>query len=152
MKNATVEDHWDWNLTKDGIYSSKTAYQELDRRNAEDCTSLAAYGIVWNKHVPLKITSFSWKLIQDRVPTMWNLLQRGAFNPNFSTKCIMCGKFDEDTKHIFFDCHFTIFVWKKVISWFDIGKLRRAFSKEHLEEFVKEFQGKNKCVANLIWQ
>ncbi|KAL8512522.1 hypothetical protein ACS0TY_018847 [Phlomoides rotata] len=64
----------------------------------------------------------------------------------------VCGNFDEDTKHLFFDCHLAIAVWKKVLLWFDIGKLRRTFGKEHLKEFVKEFRGKNKSVANIIWQ
>ncbi|KAL8482926.1 hypothetical protein ACS0TY_025825 [Phlomoides rotata] len=141
MKTSTVEDHWIWKLTKDGTYSVKSAYQELDRRNVGDSTSLATHGIVWNKNVPLKIAAFSWKLIQDRLPTMWNLLQRGAFNPNYSTKCRVCGNFDEDTKHLFFDCRLAIVVWKKVLLWFDIGNLRRASGQEHLEEFAKAFQG-----------
>ncbi|KAL8547686.1 hypothetical protein ACS0TY_007127 [Phlomoides rotata] len=104
LKTPTVEDHWTWKLSKNGCYSAKSAYLELDRRKSDDSASSAALGIVWNKNVPLKISAFSWKLLQDRVPTMWNLLQRGAFNPNYSLKCRVCGKFDEDTNHLFFYC------------------------------------------------
>ncbi|KAL8481959.1 hypothetical protein ACS0TY_028195 [Phlomoides rotata] len=113
---------------------------------------MAAAGIIWNKCVPLKTAAFSWKLIQDRIPTMWNLLQRDAFNPNYSLKCRVCGKFDEGTTHLFFDCWSAQVVWKKVNFWFDLGTLSSASGKDHLEEFVKSFKGMHKDVGNLIWQ
>ncbi|KAL8471934.1 hypothetical protein ACS0TY_029244 [Phlomoides rotata] len=138
LKPSLEEDKWTWKLTKDGIYSAKTAYQELHRRKYGDCTIMREYEKVWNKLVPLKIAAFNWKMIQDRVPTMWNLLQRGAFNPNYSTKCRVCGNFDEDTTHLFFNCRSTLEVWKKVCNWFDLSNFRL---------FVK-WRGLNKSLAN----
>ncbi|KAL8464671.1 hypothetical protein ACS0TY_034248 [Phlomoides rotata] len=141
-----------WNLTKDGSYSVKIAYQEIAKRKAGDNTNLEEIGLVWNKAVPLKIAAFSWKLIQDHIPTIWNLLQRGAFNPNYSTKCRVCGKFDEDTKHLFFECHAAAAVWERVPHWFDFNCSNLASGEEHMREFVMQFKGINKNVGNLIWQ
>ncbi|KAL8458133.1 hypothetical protein ACS0TY_035862 [Phlomoides rotata] len=148
------EDEWTWKLTKDGDYSVKSAYQELMNRKVEDKQNRKQIGIVWNKLVPMKIAVFSWKMLQDRIPTMKNLLQKGAFNPNFSTKCRMCDSIEEEMAHLFFDCRIAANVWRKVNEWLDLDNysFRSTSSREHLEDFVNLFNGNRKCIGNLIWQ
>ncbi|KAL8502439.1 hypothetical protein ACS0TY_021544 [Phlomoides rotata] len=121
LKTTDEVDTWKWDLTKDGSYSVKSAYQEIAKREAGNSSNLENFGFVWNKAVPLKIAAFTWKLMHDRIPTMWNLLQRRAFNSSYSTKCRVCGKFDEDTKHLFLDCKVAVAVWERVLLWFDLN-------------------------------
>ncbi|KAL8509574.1 hypothetical protein ACS0TY_016699 [Phlomoides rotata] len=152
LRSPMEEDYWCWKLTKDGQYSVRSAYQVLLNKNSEVNQQRKELGVVWNKLVPSKIAAFAWKLLQDRIPTMGNLLRRGSLNPNFSKKCRLCGNMDEETTHLFFGCHTAKNVWNKVLLWLDLDSLSSVSCKDHLEEFVFRFNGSNKGIGNLIWQ
>ncbi|KAL8470076.1 hypothetical protein ACS0TY_032807 [Phlomoides rotata] len=77
-------------------------------------------------------------MLQDRVPTIWNLLQREAYNPNYSTKCRVCGNFDEDTTHLFFQCRSALEVWKRVCNWFDLSNFRLETWGAELKEHERQ--------------
>ncbi|GKV35410.1 hypothetical protein SLEP1_g43679 [Rubroshorea leprosula] len=66
-----------WTHSKDGKYSTRSAYKILTMEpDGEQRHSVLKR--TWNPIVPSKIAAFSWKLIQDKIPTRGNLLRRGV--------------------------------------------------------------------------
>ncbi|GKV44765.1 hypothetical protein SLEP1_g51921 [Rubroshorea leprosula] len=66
-----------WTHSKDGKYSTRSAYKVLTMEpDGEQRHSI--HKRTWNPIVPSKIATFSWQLIQDKIPTRGNLLRRGV--------------------------------------------------------------------------
>lgn len=67
-----TSDKWVWKEDQSGLYTVRSAYKALRYHDA-------VLMKVWNKRVPLKVASFVWKLMQNRVrvPTKDNLVRRG---------------------------------------------------------------------------
>ncbi|KAL8517334.1 hypothetical protein ACS0TY_015538 [Phlomoides rotata] len=121
MSHFEGEDRWIWKLEKEGNYSVKTTYNAILKRTMTMNSEQEKISVIWNKIVPLKIVAFSWKLVQDKVPTMTNLLRRGAINPYFSLLCRLCGRSNEDSDHLFFECTSSVAIWEKVYKWFHLN-------------------------------
>ncbi|KAL8456900.1 hypothetical protein ACS0TY_034944 [Phlomoides rotata] len=146
-----VADEWRWNRRKDGRYTVRSAYEVLEKYAAE-FEGQEKLNIVWNKVVPSKIKAFTWKVIQDRIPSILNLVKRGSFNIHFSRKCKTCDVEDEDTQHLFFECSVAKSVWLNVSEWFDFNFRSSGNGHKHLEDFLVPFENNLKVVGNLIWQ
>ncbi|KAL8508286.1 hypothetical protein ACS0TY_018757 [Phlomoides rotata] len=121
LKNRNVEDRWSWSRGKSGGYSVKSAYAILSEQHIDENDRLDKLKIVWNNSVPSKIAAFTWKVLQDRILSILNLLKRGSYNTNYSKKCKICGLEDEDTKHIFFECSAAKSVWSRIFNWLGHG-------------------------------
>ncbi|KAL8471074.1 hypothetical protein ACS0TY_033591 [Phlomoides rotata] len=150
MKNGNVEDSWIWNRDKTRAYSVNSAYVILAEQHSEENDRLDKLKIVWNNSVPSKITAFTWKVLQDRIPFILNLLKRGAYNINYSKKCRTCGLEDEDTNHIFFDCNAAKSVWFRIFNWFGHDYRNSVKGLQHLEVFSVLFEHQSRKVGNLV--
>jgi hypothetical protein len=96
-----VDDIWKWKLDLDRGYSVHGVYQILATKMLRDISFL--YDIVWIKVVPLKVTLFAWRLLQNGLPIKDNLIRRGCIkvNSNFCT-CECWLKVNVD--HLFVGC------------------------------------------------
>ncbi|GKV14191.1 hypothetical protein SLEP1_g25095 [Rubroshorea leprosula] len=61
------QDSWRWRHNPEGTYSTKFAYNILNSNNTEPTTN--QFNMLWNKKVPLKVSAFVWKALQNRIPT-----------------------------------------------------------------------------------
>jgi hypothetical protein len=64
----------------------------------------------WKWRLPLKVNLFFWLAIQNKILTWDNLQWKGKTG---LSKCCLCGKMTENSKHIFIDYVFTRSVWEK---------------------------------------
>nr|GEV77847.1 hypothetical protein [Tanacetum cinerariifolium] len=67
----------------------------------------------WVKVVPIKINVFTWRVRLDKLPTRLNLSLRGV--DISSIMCPLCNSSVESASHLFFTCHVTRLIWKKVL-------------------------------------
>ncbi|GKV27604.1 hypothetical protein SLEP1_g36760 [Rubroshorea leprosula] len=82
-------DEWEWILSKDSRYSSKTAYSLLTK--VPRClTQEKVFRRVWNPILPTKISAFNWRLMLNRLPTKSNLLKRGFSVIMGDGNCSLC--------------------------------------------------------------
>ncbi|GKV31180.1 hypothetical protein SLEP1_g39899 [Rubroshorea leprosula] len=65
------QDQWRWRHNSMGSYATKSAYNELSNDTRQ--LDLVQYSRIWNKDVPLKVSAFAWKALQNRIPTRDNL-------------------------------------------------------------------------------
>ncbi|GKV05619.1 hypothetical protein SLEP1_g17606 [Rubroshorea leprosula] len=109
-------DLWEWAHSKDGTYSTNSAYQILTRETRTEQHGMELQN-VWNKLIPNKISAFSWQLLQDKIPTKLNLHKRGIIPTLEDCKCALCGREAENTSHLFIHCNFAWHLWNACFKW-----------------------------------
>ena len=109
-----------WSATKNGIYSTKTAYQLLiakagkaksgpSNRNAHK----TFWQQVWSLNVPSKILHFIWCACTDSLSTKQNLF-KGLSIPN--ALCERCGSEVEDSAHALWGCQLLKEIWWEIMA------------------------------------
>lgn len=83
---------------------------------------------------PLKISSFVWKLAQDRIPSKENLLARGILQAS-SIFCSGCLQVEESSSHLFFACVVSSKVWMDCLRWLGVSSALQKDCKDHFEQF-----------------
>ena len=88
------------------------AYDILSRKNAGQSRFFQAHSgwwrSFWKFKVPLKISIFIWKILNNCLPTFHNLHVRGISNGDL---CPMCNEEEESLTHLFLLCPFTRACW-----------------------------------------
>ncbi|GLT32030.1 hypothetical protein SLA2020_067240 [Shorea laevis] len=125
------DDIWEWSYSKDGVYSTKTAYQALTREQGVEQQEMALHK-VWNTFVPNKIAAFSWQVLQDKIPTKMNLIKRGITHGIEDCKCDFCGNQMEEASHLFIHCEVAHNLWNACYRWWGINS---ALDKDCLKVF-----------------
>jgi len=70
-------DHWSWKGEHQGRYTLRSPYKILMNLQMTEEEGIDWCNL-WNCYVPAKVTTFVWKLLQNRIPTKDNLAQRGV--------------------------------------------------------------------------
>ena len=79
--------------------------KSIDRRGGGSASATAArvddlfWKQVWKLSCPKKMIHFLWRLGHNSLALRINLKRRGM---KLDTACVMCGRFDEDGEHLFF--------------------------------------------------
>ena len=112
-KTHEVQDKLLWKFSNEGNgnYKVKNAYEVIMQSSHPSWNihgQQNVWNLIWGVKVPLKINTFVWKLIQDRLPTLLNLSSRGI--PT-QTSCPLCNSNAESSTHLFLLCPFTRACW-----------------------------------------
>lgn len=105
------KDTFVWNLHNSGIFSVPSMYMALLQDGV-----VSSKSPLWKLKVPLKIKIFLWYLQKGVTLTKDNLAKRRWQG---STRCCFCSSL-ETIQHLFFDCHFSRFIWNTVHITFGI--------------------------------
>lgn len=108
--------------------------------------------IEWNNWVPPRISSFVWRLIQDRIATLPNLKKRNIINQEEAVYCRLCDENEEEsTLHLFFMCNCASKVWSEVMKWMGVEIKWSGSVIESLLDFAKVVPVKHKEIWYMIW-
>ena len=103
-----VKDIMMWKAEPNGVYSTKSAYSLMLKLN--DSGSQDRFSkLIWNLNIPPRAAVFIWRLLKDRLPTKGNLLRRHVDIQDAG--CPLCGQWQEEVGHLFFNCKRTINMW-----------------------------------------
>jgi hypothetical protein len=128
-----LEDVVSWHYDSRGLFSVWSTYKvqrdfvELSSKRGEQPTSHGTYMEkdlwkgVWKFKYLGKVRHFLWHFAHNSRALHMGLERRGM---DFDTKCVMCGRLNEDGSHLFFKCKRVIrygrsWVWSlsELFSW-----------------------------------
>ncbi|XP_023738520.1 uncharacterized protein LOC111886499 [Lactuca sativa] len=107
---STSDDGWKCGITADGVFQVAALRYEIDNLD----NPVMADRMEWSREVPIKVIGFIWRAIQNRVPTLCALKQRGV-----DTGSIMysyCMTVEEESDHVLLSCPFAKIVWEWILS------------------------------------
>lgn len=122
------KDRWAWKHTTNGEYSVSSAYNALTSDLAT--TNIISFKTLWKANVPLKVAGFAWKLMQQRLPTRYNLGSKNFHLNGSETLCPFCQTEEETEQHVFFKCEFATNVWSSCSRWWGVFTVRNLKTKE----------------------
>ncbi|GJY03599.1 RNA-directed DNA polymerase, eukaryota, reverse transcriptase zinc-binding domain protein, partial [Tanacetum coccineum] len=93
---SDLKDSWTWSLEGSGEFSVSSIRKVIDVVFLP-CGSVKTR---WVKEVPIKINIHAWKVINDYLPTRFNLSRRGM--DIRTIVCPMCNCMVESSRHFFF--------------------------------------------------
>jgi hypothetical protein len=64
--------------------------------------------------------AFSWKVLQDRIPTKINLARRNVLQPGANLNRALCNDGEDSSSHIFLHCDVVFKVWDMFVRWLNI--------------------------------
>ncbi|KAL9233000.1 hypothetical protein vseg_008046 [Gypsophila vaccaria] len=117
LSKRRPEDEWFWAAERDGIYTVKSAYKLLAKKDDEltDASSSSTdnwlWGSMWTINVLPRIKSFFWQLCREALPTKARIARRLGQGPSI---CPLCLLEDETDIHLFRDCTWTRRVWNEM--------------------------------------
>jgi hypothetical protein len=100
--------------------------------------------LIWHKKVPLKVSIFAWRLLRDRLPTRFNLANRGIIATAARLCVAGCGHV-EDTTHLF--------LWPLVRDWIGFVGVDSQVLSDHLLQFIHYTgaQKERRSFLHMIW-
>ena len=114
------------------VFSVRSAYKVQASHPIEAFT--VSVTTLWNKHVPLKVVLFAWRLFRDRLPTKDNLLRRGVI-PYDSRLCIAGCNTVETSTHLFLHCPMFGTVWYLLFRWLGFSTAIPLGVVDHFNQF-----------------
>jgi hypothetical protein len=105
---------------------------------------------VWKFKYPGKVRHFLWHFAHNSRALHMGLERRGM---DFDTKCVMCGRLNEDGSHLFFKCKRVIPLWKEL----GLESVRTIFldmksAKEVVQSFLNQKEGEQMLTIMLLRQ
>jgi len=148
--HTDVLDRWQWDLNIVGGYIVNDAYHILTAQT--DPSDVGLNDLVWHKQVPLKVSSFAWRLLRDRLPTKLNLVRQGLLTAA-AARCIAgCGH-DESVTHLFLHCDTFGLLCQNIRSWIGVEGVEPYEISDHFFQFT-HYTGSSKkrtSFLQLIW-
>ncbi|KAF1865444.1 hypothetical protein Lal_00004819 [Lupinus albus] len=90
------------------MYLVKSAYKLLSHCHQHQFLLAKHSHLLWRSKAPLKVTTFGWRLFQNKIPSKDALFQRGvSLTIGGGIFCSFCNEESESSDHLFSYCHLT---------------------------------------------
>ncbi|XP_057810311.1 uncharacterized protein LOC131024792 [Salvia miltiorrhiza] len=148
---AGKKDKWTWKATKDGEFSTKSAYQIIATTITEEPTTNTPVDLlatVWKSPIPHKAKVHAWRCLRNRLATCDNLIKRNVAVNVEESWCNGCVASEETANHLFLHCHKVQQVWDEIQKWIGISSARPMKLEQHYNWFIH--LGKGKKSGNML--
>ncbi|XP_057793038.1 uncharacterized protein LOC131009642 [Salvia miltiorrhiza] len=153
--SAGIDDQWIWCGTKDGSFSTKTAYMAI--KASRNATAPAVINekelaMVWDTPAIHKARVNAWRILKNRMPTCDNLGKRSVPLTTEEMTCNACFHSPESANHTFLSCPKSERVWDEVQRWMGITSARPRLIASHFVTFIHMGRGKRiEKLLKAIW-
>ncbi|GKA13747.1 RNA-directed DNA polymerase, eukaryota [Tanacetum coccineum] len=104
-----------WNLESSGDFSVSSIRKVIDEKRFPSVCSKTR----WVKYVSIKVNVLAWKIKIDALLTRFNISHRGI--DIHSILCPVCDGGVESLEHLFFRCHLSKQIARKVSLWWNVA-------------------------------
>ncbi|WRX25598.1 Reverse transcriptase domain - like 10 [Theobroma cacao] len=111
--NPPNDDRAYWVPTSDGQFTTKSIWEIVRKRQLVN----PMFDLIWHKSVPLTISFFLWRLLQNWIPVEIRLKTKGF---QLASKCQHCNS-EESLLHVMWKCPIAIQVWTYFKKFFQIN-------------------------------
>jgi len=145
-----VSDTWQWQPDPAGGYSVRSSYEVLTPQDHHVLD--AAQNLIWHPQVPLKVSILAWRLLRDRLPAKFNLLNRGIITVADISCVTGCGHV-ESVDHLFLHCNFFGAIWCQVRLWLGFSGVDHDIIGDHFLHFTYYLGGMKtrRSFLKLFW-
>ncbi|XP_057792435.1 uncharacterized protein LOC131009197 [Salvia miltiorrhiza] len=133
---AREKDGWRWNATKDGKFTTSSAYETIakEKRDEASCSAVEA-AKVWNAPTTHKAQVTAWRSLKNRLATCDNLLKRKIQIADEERWCNACVMAEETVEHVLLHCPKTQQVWNFIQQWINIETVTPKGLSQHFLSF-----------------
>ncbi|XP_057786061.1 uncharacterized protein LOC131003561 [Salvia miltiorrhiza] len=138
-------DGWIWKETKDGIYTTKSAYSILQSGSSESSAPndrVKMTATVWDIPAPQKAKVTAWRALRDRLLTCANLRKRNVMIDEVEMNCNACFESVEDLNHTLLRCPKASAIWDGISRWIGFQTARSQAVQDHYFAFSHLGKGK----------
>nr|GEX94429.1 RNA-directed DNA polymerase, eukaryota [Tanacetum cinerariifolium] len=115
VKLNSNNDSWIWNLEKSGMFSVAYVRKMID----DVLIHSTNLNYRWNKYVPIKVNILIWKILNNSLPTQFNISRRGILID--SIICPNCDVEVETVGHLFFSCSMSRDIFNLIACWWKVS-------------------------------
>ncbi|GKC34047.1 RNA-directed DNA polymerase, eukaryota, reverse transcriptase zinc-binding domain protein, partial [Tanacetum coccineum] len=115
-----MADRWVWNLESSGDFSVSSIRKVIDEKRFPSVCSKTR----WVKYVSIKVNVLAWKIKIDALPTRFNISRRGIDIHSILCPVALphvCDGGVESSEHLFFRCHLSKQIARKVSLWWNVA-------------------------------
>nr|GEY51167.1 RNA-directed DNA polymerase, eukaryota [Tanacetum cinerariifolium] len=110
-----VSSFWTWNLEKSGMFFVASVRKMID----DALIHSPNLNYRWNKYVPIKVNILVWKILNNSLPTKFNISRRGILID--SIICPNCDVRVETVGHLFFSCSMSRDIFNLIARWWKVS-------------------------------
>ncbi|XP_073362988.1 uncharacterized protein [Aegilops tauschii subsp. strangulata] len=160
-----VEDFIAWQFDSKGIHSVKSAYKlhvktEKQRMNGgaggssggshnlDKCDD-DSWKRIWKMPCPKNLQLFLWRLKHESLALRTNLVRRGIWIQD--TKCLFCGRVDEDGAHLFVKCKSVKEAWRDLAMEPERMSLEKATSVHAMTDLLWGLHENKHVMITILW-
>jgi len=136
------------NDNNNGCYSMKSAYTTLTN-SLTDILHNSKFSLIWNLHIPPKVSVFFWRILRSALPTIDNLKKRSILVPNYDYMCPLCGVDEESLDHVLLWYDAIWCIWLECYSWFNFSM---AFPESIQQHFCQHVLISSSMDENSKWR
>nr|GEX11688.1 RNA-directed DNA polymerase, eukaryota [Tanacetum cinerariifolium] len=115
VKLNSNNDSWTWNLEKSGMFSVASVRKMID----DALIHSPNLNYRWNKYFPVKVNILVWKILNNSLPTKFNISRRGILID--SIICPNCDVGVETVGHLFFSCSMSRDIFNLIARWWKVS-------------------------------
>ena len=134
---SDVEDQVIWTKAKEGRFSVKSLYKELELERLGDFLAR----VIWNSLVPPRVSFFAWKATWKKALTLDRIQKRGF---SLANRCYLCLAEEESIDHILLHCGLARSLWGLLFSLFEVSWVLPSSIREALLGWLGPCVGKER--------
>ncbi|XP_057811892.1 uncharacterized protein LOC131026140 [Salvia miltiorrhiza] len=162
--HAGEVDGWIWKKTKEGKYTTKSAYLVIQATRKENSTpnvSLKTAAKVWDIQAVQKARVTVWRAFRNRLPTCENLRKRSIGIDEMEMFCNACFEPVESTDHSLICCPKALAIWDGLLKWIGVQMAHPQGLHEHFSIFCQMAKDKKSrkflkslwvCTIWILWR
>ncbi|XP_057811533.1 uncharacterized protein LOC131025764 [Salvia miltiorrhiza] len=164
VPTAGTIDGWRWTASKDGRFSTSSAYAWIKESRSREVTrssSKQKSALAWKICAPQKVRVSAWRILRNRLPSCDNLRKRNIPVGEEEIMCNACCQEVESANHVFLTCPKTDMLWSEIQRWTGFLSARPNSIEGHFDVFTQMGKGKKSrrflsalwaCTTWLIWK